>query len=86
MYDAFGFGEVDHVLLEWHEGFLEVVRKTSGMVSAEGGGRIAAGRPWAGTTTGVLWRRVLLRKGNSCEHGRKPQPKGGRSTGRGRVR
>ena len=54
MYDAFGFGEVDHVLAGWREEFLEVVRTASRMTRAEGGGRIAAGKLWAGTPTGAF--------------------------------
>ena len=54
LFDAFGFGEIDHVLSQWRLDFQETVRRASGMVAAGGGGRIAAGRVWAGTNTGAL--------------------------------
>lgn len=54
LFDALGFGEIDHVLSQWRLDFQETVRRASGMVAAGGGGRIAAGRLWAGTNTGAL--------------------------------
>ncbi|WP_419935712.1 hypothetical protein [Candidatus Palauibacter sp.] len=53
MFDAFGFGEVVHVLTEWREDFLATVRGASRMV-APGGGGMPAGRLWAGSTTGAI--------------------------------
>ena len=54
LFDAFGFGELDHVLNDWGVDFQETLRRASGMVAAGGGGRIAAGRYWAGVDTGAL--------------------------------
>ncbi len=54
MFDAFGFGEVNHVLAAWREDFLETIRKASRRVATGGGGRIAAGRAWAGLPTGAF--------------------------------
>ncbi|WP_420441214.1 hypothetical protein [Candidatus Palauibacter sp.] len=52
LYDAFSFGEVNHVLAEWREDFLETIRKVAGRVAAGVAGRMAAGRAWAGLPTG----------------------------------
>ena len=54
LYDAFAFTELNHVLHEWREDFLEHIRRASGMAAAGGEGRIAAGKLWAGTATGAL--------------------------------
>jgi hypothetical protein len=54
MYDAFAFGEVSHVLAQWGEDFLETIRRASGGVPAGAGGRVPAGRAWAGIPTGAF--------------------------------
>lgn len=54
LFDAFGFSELDHVLNQWRLDFQETVRRMSGMAAPGSGGRMPAGRYWAGVNTGAL--------------------------------
>ncbi len=48
MVDAFAFMELNDVLTRWREDFLEMIRRTAGMVADGSGGRVAAGKLWVG--------------------------------------